>query len=209
MSRRILYYPPQSKPQRRSGLTPLSLLFRCYRKRVRCVIHALGHINRHGVERTTTIANGKITHEDRKSETVPTTSAAASVRGELGELWQKARLMVCLMAEKRLERESEDELSLLECIVEKRICGLGIMDDSSLTTMSVGQASASVALAMEAAKWTKQQHQHQSNDNEDHGNVDLLKKGRVWRRGMPVWVLLPSATETGAQHGNSNWCTCW
>jgi len=172
MSRRILYYPPQSKPQRRSGLTPLSLLFRCYRKRVRCVIHALGHINRHGVERTTTIANGKITHEDRKSETVPTTSAAASVRGELGELSQKARLMVCLMAEKRLEREREDELSSLECIVEKGICGLEGMGDPSSMTMAMGQASAAAMVAMEAAKWAKQQHQHQSDDEEDHGDDD-------------------------------------
>ena len=62
---------------------------------------------------------------DEGGDVVPTTSSAGAMRDEVGELWQKARLMVCLMAEKRLEREREEEGKEEEgCIVEKGIWDL-------------------------------------------------------------------------------------
>jgi len=204
--------------QDHSGQTPLSLLFRRYRERVRSVIHQLERNNRNGLSppgaattttttTTTTLTNGRITRTTEggaaTTTTTPMTSAiaASAVQEDLGELWQKARLMVCLMAEKRLEREREDELeaSSLECVVETGIGGAigigGDVGDSSERRIMVRQASAAAAVAMEAAKWAKQQHQHQSEEEEDRAEEDDILTDGYYNTTM-------ESTATNATSGN-------
>ena len=82
------------------GQTPLSLLFKRYRERVRCVIRML----------------------DERSSSLSPTAATAAVHDELGSLWLKARMIVCHMAEKREEghfpfEEVCDETSETEAAV--------------------------------------------------------------------------------------------
>jgi ankyrin repeat protein len=70
-----------------TGHTPLGLLFRRYRERVRCVIK--------------TITQLRTEHEG----TMASIAAAITVQADLGELWVKARIIVGRLTEERLARE--------------------------------------------------------------------------------------------------------
>lgn len=70
-----------------TGHTPLGLLFRRYRERVRCVIK--------------TITQLRTEHEG----TMASIAAAITVQADLGELWVKARIIVGRLTEERLQRE--------------------------------------------------------------------------------------------------------
>lgn len=70
-----------------TGHTPLGLLFRRYRERVRCVIKA--------VEKLRTEHEG----------TIASIATAVTVQADLGELWHKARIIVGRLTEERLQRE--------------------------------------------------------------------------------------------------------
>lgn len=77
--------------QDRRGYTPLSLLFRRYRERVKCVIRML---------------EGSATRTSR--------AAAAAVQDELGELWLKALLIVSLMSNKEVRSNTYTSVSRAE-----------------------------------------------------------------------------------------------
>ncbi len=117
------------------GQTPLSLLFKRYRERVRCVIRML----------------------DQRRTSLSSVTAATAVNDELGGLWLKARLIVCLMAEKR----RDGHFSFLDTYEE------------------TNGTEASVAL--EAARWASQRHQNICDDDEEEEEFDELKTGRKFR----------------------------
>jgi hypothetical protein len=71
-----------------TGNTPLGLLFRRYRERVRAVIQVID----------------KIRTDNKKPERA-SLAAAMAVQAELGQLWGKARLVVARLTEERLQRE--------------------------------------------------------------------------------------------------------
>lgn len=71
-----------------TGQTPLGLLFRRYRERVRCVIQT--------IERLRT---------DHPGNQMASIAAAMTVQSDLGELWEKARIIVGRLTEERLQRE--------------------------------------------------------------------------------------------------------
>ena len=98
------------------GQTPLGLLFRRYRERVRCVIKT--------VEKLRTEHDG----------TVASIAAAITVQADLGELWQKARIIVGRLTEERLQRE-------------------GIIGDEELA-----QSPGEEAIAQDAAAWAAERH---------------------------------------------------
>jgi len=77
--------------QDRMGYTPLSLLFRRYRERVKCVIRML---------------EGNKTRNSR--------AAATAVQDELGELWLKALLIVSLMSKKQVRSNTHNSISIAE-----------------------------------------------------------------------------------------------
>lgn len=72
-----------------TGQTPLGLLFRRYRERVRCVINTVDRLRRDQNEH-------------------PELAAALRVHADLGELWEKARWIVARLTEERLQREQEE-----------------------------------------------------------------------------------------------------
>lgn len=74
-----------------TGQTPLSLLFRRYRERVRCVINT--------VDRLRTSSD-----DPNRASLV----AAIRVHADLGELWEKARYIIAKLTEERLQRERWD-----------------------------------------------------------------------------------------------------
>eukprot|EP00566_Odontella_aurita_P007515 CAMPEP_0113572558 /NCGR_PEP_ID=MMETSP0015_2-20120614/26153_1 /TAXON_ID=2838 /ORGANISM="Odontella" /LENGTH=697 /DNA_ID=CAMNT_0000475587 /DNA_START=334 /DNA_END=2427 /DNA_ORIENTATION=+ /assembly_acc=CAM_ASM_000160 len=91
-----------------TGQAPLGLLFRRYRERVRCVIKM--------VEQSTMNRDQASASSRNSSSVVSSNSmnaAAQAVRADLGELWEKARLIVSTMAEqqgrKTQEQESDDQ----------------------------------------------------------------------------------------------------
>jgi len=178
-----------------SHQTPLSLLFRRYRERVRSVIHMLER-NRDSITVISEAGDGETSHTNVDTTHIP--SAVVAVRDELGELWEKARLMVCLMAEKRLERERRmQELREQEEEQQKQE-RMRMMESSSLFVASTypmnrentkgkmdgkctaddflisleeeeRRKEAANAVAREAAKWAKQQYQnnHYRHDSSD------------------------------------------
>jgi ankyrin repeat protein len=76
-----------------TGQTPLGLLFCRYRERVRCVINTVDRLR---TERDS--------HPDRAALV-----AAVRVHADLGELWEKARLIVARLTEERLRRETMEQ----------------------------------------------------------------------------------------------------
>lgn len=76
-----------------TGQTPLGLLFRRYRERVRCVINTVDRLRRESHD-----------NPDRAALV-----AAVRVHADLGELWEKARWIVARLTEERLQREQETE----------------------------------------------------------------------------------------------------
>jgi hypothetical protein len=71
------------------GQTPLALLFRRYRQRVRSVISTIDSLR----------------NENKGAPEKAALISAMTVHGELGELWEKARRIVTRLTEARLERE--------------------------------------------------------------------------------------------------------
>mmetsp|Transcript_2211 Transcript_2211/g.3148 ORF Transcript_2211/g.3148 Transcript_2211/m.3148 type:complete len:547 (+) Transcript_2211:472-2112(+) len=119
------------------GQTPLSLLFKRYRERVRCVIRTL----------------------DERSTSLSSAAATSAVHDELGGLWLKARLIVCLMADRR----REGQFSFFDSYEESN--------------------AAEAAVALEAARWAAKHHQHICEDDDDESE-DIsaeLKTGRKFR----------------------------
>lgn len=109
------------------GYTPLSLLFKRYKERVKYVIRSL----------------------ERKS----ISSSTSIVQEELGSLWLKARLIVCLMAEKQKDSMCNSDI---------------FRDDTCLTEDAVAE---------EAARWAAQRHQTNNDlDNEDEEEDFVGKK---------------------------------
>jgi ankyrin repeat protein len=82
-----------------TGQTPLGLLFRRYRERVRCVIKS--------VERL------RLQHNTANSNAA-NIAAAIKVQADLGELWAKARIIVGRLTEERLQREGHNMQQELE-----------------------------------------------------------------------------------------------
>ncbi len=119
------------------GQTPLSLLFKRYRERVRCVIRML----------------------DERSTSLSSAAAASAVHDELGGLWLKARLIVCLMADKR----REGHFSFFDSYEESN--------------------AAEAAVALEAARWAAKHHQHTCEDDEvESEDISAeLSSGRKFR----------------------------
>jgi ankyrin repeat protein len=121
------------------GQTPLSLLFRRYRERVRCVIRDLDH----------------------RSASLSSAAATAAVHDELGGLWLKSRLIVCLMAERRREGHFSFNDSYEEA------------------------SAAEAAMALEAARWAAKHHQHiyeeDEVESEDKDISPDLNTGRKFR----------------------------
>lgn len=71
-----------------SGMTPLALLFRRYRQRVRSVISTVDRMREESAD------------SDRAA-----LASAMTVHAELGELWEKARRIIARLTEERLSRE--------------------------------------------------------------------------------------------------------
>jgi hypothetical protein len=74
-----------------TGQTPLGLLFRRYRERVRVVISTVDRIHT----------------ENNETPDQAALAAAMTVHADLGELWQRARWIIARLTEERLEREGE------------------------------------------------------------------------------------------------------
>ena len=72
-----------------TGHTPLGLLFRRYRERVKSVIESIDKL--------------RVEHKDRPDRA--TLAAAMAVQADLGQLWGKARFVVARLTEERLQRE--------------------------------------------------------------------------------------------------------
>jgi len=76
-----------------TGQTPLGLLFRRYRERVRVVISNVDRLRRENTETPDQAA----------------LAVAMTVHADLGELWERARWIVARLTQERLEREGEWE----------------------------------------------------------------------------------------------------
>ena len=113
-----------------SGQTPLGLLFRRYRERMRCVINTVDRLWRE--------------HADNPNKA--SLAAAISVHAELGELWQRARFILGRLTEERIQKEAGYALSEGD---NKKTCFLN-MDQP----LSPGE----LAVAHEAASWSAEQH---------------------------------------------------
>jgi len=116
--------------QDRLGHTPLSLLFKRYRERVKFVIRSL---ERHSS--SSSVASLKTVHN------------------ELGELWLKARLIVCSMAERKREEPTQGD-----CLLD----------------LNEGNCP----VAREAARWATQRHQSsdfERDDEEEETNDTIFR----------------------------------
>ena len=121
----------------KTGQTALALLFRRYRERVRCVIKLVeAHARAHG---------NNIIYSNQS------TAAAQAVQADLGELWEKARLIVSTMAEYHLQRDNFERAD--SCI-------------SDFSSCPAESAAASKAAALAASK-----HQGSSLEDEDHSTT--------------------------------------
>ena len=121
----------------KTGQTALALLFRRYRERVRCVIKLVeAHARAHG---------NNLIYSNQS------TAAAQAVQADLGELWEKARLIVSTMAEYHLQRDNFERAD--SCI-------------SDFSSCPAESAAASKAAALAASK-----HQESSLEDEDHSTT--------------------------------------
>lgn len=135
-----------------TGQTPLGLLFRRYRERVRCVIKMVENAN---------------LNPSSSGGMPPTaaTAAAEAVQADLGELWEKARLIVGLMAEQRLRREEEEDNNLL---VGSRRQVMGYLH---------GVPPAEAMAAMEAAAWASRSHRSKVSSGPDGAEESEARPG--------------------------------
>lgn len=153
--------------QDRLGHTPLSLLFKRYRERVKFVIRSL---ERHSS--SSSVASLK------------------TVQNELGELWLKARLIVCSMSVRKKEEPTQ---------------GDGLLDLNG----------DNCAVAREAARWAAQRHQSSDFERDEeeeetngtvfrlvHASVALVGYGcpiEMIRLAMSVY---PMQVREMDEHGN-------
>jgi hypothetical protein len=91
-----------------TGQTPLGLLFRRYRERVRCVINTVDKIRRESMIQQ---QNCNPNDRDHVGNGVDRAALVAAVRvhADLGELWEKARWIVARLTEERLLREQMEQ----------------------------------------------------------------------------------------------------
>ena len=76
-----------------TGQTPLALLFRRYRERVKVVIRTVDRLHR----------------QHQESPNKAALAAAMTVHADLGELWEKARWIVARLTEVRIQREGRND----------------------------------------------------------------------------------------------------
>ena len=148
-----------------TGQTPLGLLFRRYRERVRCVINTVDRLR------------SEQDNPDRAALV-----AAVRVHADLGELWEKARWIVARLTEERLQREHDEEARTAVtdnnddggATREKKVSEPTRLDATSRRATYYGSTSSSffdptrfaeppspgeTAVAQEAASWAVEQHQ--------------------------------------------------
>ena len=153
-----------------TGQTPLGLLFRRYRERVRCVINTVDHLR------------SEQDNPDRAALV-----AAVRVHADLGELWEKARWIVARLTEERLQRERDEEEARMsdddDCEEKKAIpeppkrldatsrratyFGSATSSFYDATRFAEPPSPAEAALAQEAASWAVEQHQGSTPTDDD------------------------------------------
>lgn len=130
-----------------TGQTPLALLFRRYRERVRRVITTLDRMRLEQFE------------YDQQKMAI---SAAETVHSELGQLWEKTRFIVARLTEERLTRDSGD---IHPCCPENQSC-VEANDKFSPLSLSI-ETPAAVA-----ARWsTDKNHKHIRSASDSHQNI--------------------------------------
>ena len=92
-----------------TGQTPIGLLFRRYRERVRCVINTVDKI-RSTTTTATTASNVALTDNSNNNNKAALV-AAIQVHADLGELWERARWIISRLTEERLLREQHEKSS--------------------------------------------------------------------------------------------------
>lgn len=130
-----------------SGQTPLGLLFRRYRERMRRVICTVDRLFRE--------------HSDHPSKA--SLAAAITVHADLGELWERARYMVARLTEARLQREEELDAAVSSdnepqegdcfCWGEENE-----VDDEDDDEDDLPVSPGEIAVAREAASWAAEKH---------------------------------------------------
>ena len=91
-----------------TGQTPIALLFRRYRERVRCVINTVDKIR----STTTTMSlssAGPSPNNNNENNNKAALVAAIQVHADLGELWERARWIISRLTEERLLREQQEK----------------------------------------------------------------------------------------------------
>ena len=167
------------------GYTPLGLLFRRYRQRVKSVIsiidkikenHDLDSSGEHHV-RQPTVAS---------SEFRTSVASALTVQADLGTLWGKARIIVARLTEERLQREGNillhkilassmaikdagcDDATVVPPHQNDSVVPIGAATSSWLATC---YSPAELAVSQGAASWALEQHYSDNNcitsDEED------------------------------------------
>lgn len=142
-----------------TGQTPLGLLFRRYRERVRCVINTVDRLR-----------SEQDSNPDRAALV-----AAISVHADLGELWEKARWIVARLTEERLQREEalargdeSDEAVVRDDAPPSRLdatsrratyFGPAATSYYDSTRFAEPPSPAEAVVAHRAASWAVEQHQ--------------------------------------------------
>lgn len=119
-----------------TGQTPLALLFRRYRERVRCVISTLDRL--------------RVEHEDDPTKLA--FHAAVTVHNDLGQLWDKARWIIARLTEERLTKDSNMSPDCESNVMNPSRVSLIHRSDSARL-----ESPADIAVAQEAAQWATEQ----------------------------------------------------
>lgn len=117
-----------------TGQTPLALLFRRYRERVRCVISTLDRL--------------RAEHENDPIRLA--FHAAITVHNDLGQLWDKARWIIARLTEERLSKDNNVSQEI-EC---NSLYHSKINHDYKFGGL---ESPGDVAVAQEAAQWATEQ----------------------------------------------------
>jgi len=114
-----------------SGQTPLGLLFRRYRERVRCVIQAVERLR-------------------SEQPSLSSLAAAMTVHADLGELWEKARLIVTRLSEERMQKRRSDHNNGMDTIF-----------------LDLPESPGEQVIAQEAADWAAERHRKSLREEPD------------------------------------------
>uniref|UniRef100_A0A7S2MX27 Uncharacterized protein n=1 Tax=Helicotheca tamesis TaxID=374047 RepID=A0A7S2MX27_9STRA len=146
-----------------TGQTPLGLLFRRYRERVRFVIKMVensylrgrnGHNNANNNENDDT-GNGNDT--DNTATNNDATAAAQAVQADLGELWEKSRLIVGAMAEQQQRHRQKNHKNGTQLL--------------SSSFVSLEEEDEEDLIALEAAAWAARRFRRRAScDYEKYSN---------------------------------------